>query len=101
MATLSAAARDKLKPGQFAGPDRSYPVLDKAHAGNAKARASQAVAAGRMSEDQEAKIDAKANRVLADGGSKSPRKEAMQAKERSGDIKARAITDKIMAREGR
>lgn len=37
---------------------------DKSHAGNAKARASQAVNAGRMSKSTEAKIDAKANRVL-------------------------------------
>jgi hypothetical protein len=37
---------------------------DKSHAGNAKARASQAVNAGRMARSTEAKIDAKANRVL-------------------------------------
>jgi len=37
---------------------------DKSHAANAKARASQAVNAGRMSKATEAKIDAKANRKL-------------------------------------
>ena len=64
MARLSASQRDKLPAGKFAGPDRSYPVPDKSHAANAKARASQAVNAGRMSGAERAKIDAKANRVL-------------------------------------
>ena len=69
MSKLNAAARKKLPASAFAGPDRSYPVNDRAHAANAKARASQAVNAGRMSKSTEAKIDAKANRVL--GRSKS------------------------------
>lgn len=64
MAKLTAAARKKLSSSQFAGPKRSYPVPDKGHAANAKARASQAVKAGRMSKATESKIDAKANRVL-------------------------------------
>ena len=64
MGLLSAAMRKKIPAGEFAGPDRSYPVPDKSHAGNAKARASQAVKAGRMSKGQEASIDAKANKVL-------------------------------------
>ncbi len=37
---------------------------DKSHARNAEARASQAVNAGRMSKSTEAKIDAKAKRIL-------------------------------------
>lgn len=64
MAVLSTKARKKLPTNKFAGPGRSYPVEDKAHAANAKARASQAVKAGRMSASEKAKIDAKANRVL-------------------------------------
>lgn len=64
MAKLSTAARKKLPAGKFAGPDRSYPVPDKSHAANAKARATQAVNAGRMSKGEEKKIDAKANKVL-------------------------------------
>ena len=64
MAKLSTKARDKLPAGKFAGPDRSYPVNDKSHAANAKARASQAVNVGRMSKGEERKIDAKANKVL-------------------------------------
>jgi hypothetical protein len=64
MPTLSAKARKDLPTAKFAGPDRSYPVPDKAHAANAKARATQAVDAGRMSAGAEARIDAKADKVL-------------------------------------
>lgn len=64
MAKLTTKQRKKLPASAFAGPGRSYPVEDKSHAANAKARASQAVKAGRMSKAQEARIDAKANRVL-------------------------------------
>lgn len=65
MAKLTSTARNKLSSGQFAGPGRSYPVPDASHAANAKARATQAVNAGRMSASQAKKIDAKANKVLA------------------------------------
>lgn len=41
MAKLSTAARNALPDSAFAGPDRSYPMEDKSHAANAKARASQ------------------------------------------------------------
>lgn len=65
---LTAKARKKLPGKDFAGPNRSYPVQDKSHAANAKARASQAVNAGRMSKSTESKIDAKANKVLKKSG---------------------------------
>ncbi len=68
MAKLTSGARKKLPSSAFAGPNRSYPVPDKSHAANAKARASQAVKAGRLSKTQEARIDAKANRVLGKKG---------------------------------
>jgi len=64
MGKLSTASRKKLPNSVFAGPDRSYPVPDKAHAANAKARATQAVNAGRISPSMKAKIDAKANKKL-------------------------------------
>lgn len=67
MAKLTAAQRKKLSSSQFAGPGRSYPVPDKSHARNAKARASQAYNAGRISKGQEKRIDAKADRVLKRG----------------------------------
>lgn len=65
MGKLTSKGRDSLPAKDFAGPSRSYPVEDKTHAANAKARASQAVKAGRMSKGEEAKIDAKANEELA------------------------------------
>lgn len=68
MAKLTTKARKALPKSSFAGPGRSYPVPDKSHAANAKARATQAVKAGRMSPAQKAKIDAKANRVLGKKG---------------------------------
>ena len=65
MAELSTDARKKLPKSEFAEPDkRKYPIEDKAHARNAKARASQAVKAGRMSKAEETKIDKKADAVL-------------------------------------
>lgn len=64
MAKLSTAARKRLPSSSFAGPNRSYPVPDKGHARAAKSRASAAVNAGRMSKSTEARIDAKADRVL-------------------------------------
>lgn len=70
MAKLSAKARKKIPASEFAGPDRSYPIPDKSHAANAKARATQAVKAGRMSPGERAKIDAKANKVLGKGKKK-------------------------------
>lgn len=42
MARLTAATRKSLPASDFAGPGRSYPMPDRAHAANAKARASQA-----------------------------------------------------------
>jgi hypothetical protein len=62
MAKLTSKARDKLPAGKFAGPDRSYPIPDKAHAANAKARASEFA-----SPALKAKVDAKANKVLGKG----------------------------------
>ncbi len=67
---LTTKARKALPKSDFAGPNRSYPVQDKAHAANAKARATQAVNAGRMSKEVERRIDARANRKLGNGGKK-------------------------------
>ena len=65
MAKLTSKARNKLPKSSFGEPGkRAYPMPDRSHAANAKARASQAVHAGRMSKGEEAKIDAKANRKL-------------------------------------
>ncbi|HEX3919887.1 MAG TPA: hypothetical protein VHW60_21310 [Caulobacteraceae bacterium] len=68
MAELKAKTRNKLPDKDFAEPDkRAYPIEDKAHARNAKARASQAVKAGRMSKAEQGKIDKKADAKLKAG----------------------------------
>lgn len=41
MARLTTKGRKALSSNSFAGPDRSYPIEDKAHARNALARVSQ------------------------------------------------------------
>ncbi len=41
MAKLSSEARSALSGGSFALPGRRYPIEDRAHAANAKARVSQ------------------------------------------------------------
>jgi hypothetical protein len=64
MSKLTSKARDQLPASEFAGPGRSYPIPDKAHAVDAKARASQAVKAGRLSQSEAKRIDAKADTVL-------------------------------------
>ena len=68
MAKLTAKARKALPSSAFAGPGRSYPVQDKAHAANAKARATQQVKAGNLSPAAAAQIRAQANRVLGSSG---------------------------------
>lgn len=74
MAKLSGKQRKALPKSEFAGPGKSYPVPDRAHAANAKARASQAVNAGRISKATEAKIDARANKVLGKGAAKAAKR---------------------------
>jgi len=64
MAKLTTAKRNALPSSTFAGPGRSYPIPDKAHAANAKARATQMVAKGKLSPAAASKIRAAANRKL-------------------------------------
>ena len=64
MAKLTTAKRNALPASKFAGPDRTYPIPDRAHAANAKARAAQQVKAGNLTPSQKARIDAKANAKL-------------------------------------
>jgi hypothetical protein len=66
---LSTKSRNKLPASKFALPDeRKYPVDTRARAANAKARASGAENAGRISKEVERRIDAKADRVLGRKG---------------------------------
>jgi len=62
MGTLTTARRKKLPSSEFALPGRRYPVEDKAHARDAKARASQAFNAGRLSATEKAKVDQRPTR---------------------------------------
>ena len=65
MAKLNASKRNNLKSSTFGLPgERKYPMPDRSHAANAKARASQQEKAGNLSASSKAKIDAKANRIL-------------------------------------
>lgn len=65
MAKLSQSDRNALPNSKFAEPEkRAYPIENEAHAKNAKARASQAVKAGRMSKAEEGKIDKGADAVI-------------------------------------
>ena len=64
MAKLTTAARKKIPDSKFALPGGRYPVEDKAHARDAKARASQQERAGNLGASDKAKVDKKANAVL-------------------------------------
>lgn len=65
MSKLTTKARKAVPKAEFGLPgERKYPMPDKAHAANAKARAAQQVKAGNLSPSSKAKIDAKANKVL-------------------------------------
>lgn len=65
MAKLSELARARIPESKFGLPgSRRYPMPDKSHAANAKARATQMVNKGKLSPASAAKIKAKANKVL-------------------------------------
>ena len=67
MAKLKAKRRNALKSSTFGLPGkRKYPMPDRAHAGNAKARATQMVAKGKLSSGEAAEIRKKANRILGE-----------------------------------
>jgi hypothetical protein len=68
VAKLTAHARKEIPKSEFGIPSKapgpgSYPMPDKAHAANAKARAAQ-----HASPAEKARIDAKANRILGEEG---------------------------------
>ena len=68
MSKLTTKSRNKIAKSDFGLPgERKYPMPDRAHAANAKARATQMENQGKLSEGSKEKIFAKANRIL-DGG---------------------------------
>jgi hypothetical protein len=66
MAKLDTKERKKIPKAEFGLPgEKKYPMEDKAHARNAKVRASEMENKGKLSASSKAKIDAKADKVLA------------------------------------
>jgi hypothetical protein len=65
MAELSTNKRDSEPKSDFGLPEeRKYPMPDKSHARNAKARASQQAKKGNLSAADKKKVDRKADRIL-------------------------------------
>lgn len=65
MSKLRAGRRNALPKSEFGLPgSRKYPMPDRSHAANAKARATQMVKRGKLSAASASKIRAKANRIL-------------------------------------
>jgi len=65
MAQLSEKKRDSFPKSQFGLPEeRKYPMPDKSHARNAKARASQQEKKGNLTAAEKKKIDRKADKIL-------------------------------------
>lgn len=68
MTAMSTKSRKSLPSSAFGIPsERKYPEENKAHAANAKSRATQQVNNGNLSPSTAATIKAKANRVLNTG----------------------------------
>jgi hypothetical protein len=84
MAKLTTEKRKAIPKKEFGLPgEKKYPMPDRTHAANAKARATQMVAKGKLSPTSAAKIKAKANKVL--GGSDAAGKaKAVGAAKRAG-----------------
>ena len=65
MGELTTDKREKIPDSRFGLPDeRKYPMPDKSHARNAKARASQQEEKGNLTKAEAQKIDRKADRIL-------------------------------------
>lgn len=69
MSKLTTAERKKLPKSVYGLPaEKKYPMPDKSHAANAKARATQMLDKGKLSPSSASKIKAKANRILGKRG---------------------------------
>jgi len=67
MAKLTERQRNKLPKSVFGlVKKRKFPLEDKPHAANAKARATQMVEKGKLTAAEKRTIDRKANKVLGD-----------------------------------
>ena len=66
MTKLTTAKRKKIPTNEYGLPaEKKYPMPDRKHAANAKARASEMEKKGKLSIAAKAKIDKKANKILA------------------------------------
>jgi hypothetical protein len=77
MADLTAKKREKLPTKDFGLPEKArtkaakkqsgnYPMPDKAHARNAKARAAQQQQSGNLTKKEKERVDRKADKILDD-----------------------------------
>jgi hypothetical protein len=75
MSEMDAKAREKVPAKDFGLPEKArtkeakretgnYPMPDKAHARNAKARAAQQEKAGNLTKKEHERIDRKADKIL-------------------------------------
>ena len=65
MAKLTTSKKNAEPSADFGLPkERKYPMPDAAHARNAKARATQAEHAGKLSAADKKQVDSKADKVL-------------------------------------
>ena len=81
MAKLTTKARKELPKKDFGLPGKeAYPMPDKAHARNAKARASEEENKGNLSASQKEKIDAKADKMLGENKGKPKEKKKVDEK---------------------
>ncbi len=80
MSKLTSKERKEIPKSEFGmTKERKYPMNDRRHAANAKARATQMVEKGKLSEASKEKIDVKANLMLGkDGNGKSKETEKMR-----------------------
>jgi hypothetical protein len=101
MAQLSAKRREKLPAKDFGLPEKArtaddkretgnYPMPDKAHARNAKARSSQQYKAGNLTKAERDRIHRKADKVLG----KTAKKKTKAAKKKKSKKKQKAAKTK-------
>jgi hypothetical protein len=98
VAKLDAKERKKLPKSEFALPkERKFPVENKSHARNAKARASEMEHKGKISKSTEEKIDAKADRKL--GEKKKESHATVSAKRPHESVHVRPIANGFIVRK--
>lgn len=66
MAALTTKARKAIPASKFALPDGRYPIENKAHAADAKGRATQELAKGKLTPEEAAKVRHRADVVLGE-----------------------------------